>query len=760
MIRKNRKFVAMLLAALVGMALATASCTPEKRKARYLARGEEAMQKSKYAEASILFRQALQVDPRFVEAYYQLGLASIRLHQGKSAYDALERAAELAPGRIDVHLALADLLFAARQFEECDKEARIVLQKDPNNAPADQILGESLLARRQVGPAVEIFTRLTQLRPQDPRPYLDLAIAQMNSNSLPEAEKSFRKTVEVDPHFVEGILSLAKFWESQGKFDEAEEVLTQGVRDNPNSVPAYVAWANLLAGGHKEPEAESVLAKLKAAMPQSPEAAVAIGDFYASRRNTDGASAEYQRALAIAPNNLEVKKKLADLYLNIGKVEPAGSLIKAVLQQAPGDPEARLEQARVLIAQNNANDAMLLAQQVVRDVPSSPQAHYVLAMAYASAGSLVQANTELQEARKYAPRSPLILGALVRLNLRLGDLPVAQDYARQMVENDGSNPQSHVLLGTALLRQRQFAQARTEFVTAQKLAPADPSMLLHLAEAFAGEKNWPEAEKALENALKLNPHYTPALAQLVALWYSQKQQAKAAARVRDYIAKFPDDANGHYIIGELDLNDKRYDEAEAELSRATELDSRMVMAYVQLGRLQQERGNLDAAITRYQKALSLRPKLTAINIMLGDLCQAKGDLATAGHYYQSALTLDPESGVAANDLAWVDAQQNEDLDAALGLAQKAKQLLPEVDAVSDTLAWVYYKKGMYGAAIPLLQECVNKSPTHTVYHYHLGMALLAQGEKVKSREQLEAALKSGLSGADAQQAQKALAGGK
>ena len=205
------------------------------------------------------------------------------------------------------------------------------------------------------------------------------------------------------------------------------------------------------------------------------------------------------------------------------------------------------------------------------------------------------------------------------------------------------------------------------------------------------------------------------------------------------------------------LNDKRYDEAEAELNRATELDSRMVMAYVQLGRLQQERGNVDAAIPRYQKALSLRPKSAAINIMLGDLYQAKGDLATAGHYYQSALTLDPESGVAANDLAWVDAQQNEDLDAALGLAQKAKQLLPEVDAVSDTLAWVYYKKGMYGAAIPLLQECVNKSPAHTVYHYHLGMALLAQGDKVKSREQLEAALKSGLSGADAQQAQKALA---
>jgi hypothetical protein len=37
------------------------------------------------------------------------------------------------------------------------------------------------------------------------------------------------------------------------------------------------------------------------------------------------------------------------------------------------------------------------------------------------------------------------------------------------------------------------------------------------------------------------------------------------------------------------------------------------------------------------------------------------------------------------------------------------------------------------------------------------MALLSKGEKAKGREQLEAALKSGLSGDDAQQARKALA---
>jgi tetratricopeptide (TPR) repeat protein len=757
MISRKKRFVAMLLAFLAGVALVTSACSPEKRKARYLARGQEAMQKGKYSEASILFRQALQIDPRFAEADYQLGMADLKLHQWKAASDALTRAADLAPGRIDVHLALADLLVAVQRFDESEKEARLVLQKDPNNAHAYQVLGEALWARRQTGPAVEAFTKLTELRPREGEPYTDLAIAQLSAKNLPEAEKNFKKAVEVDPHYVVGVLNLAKYWESRNQPGEAEQVLSKGVQVNPEGIPLYLAWARLLADERKPEAVEAVLDKLRSRLPQSLAAAQAMGDFYASQRDSDRALAEYRRALSIAPRDLELKKKLADFYLNAGKVQPASDLVKEVLQQAPGDPEARLEQARILIAQGKAQDAILLAQQTVRDIPESAQAHYVLAMAYGGTGSLGQANAELQEARKHAPNSPPILEALARLSLRLSDLASAQDYAQQLVQIDPNDAQAHALLGAVLIRQRQFAPARAEFLTAQKLTQADPVISVDVGETFAGEQKWPEAEKAFEDALKLNPRYTPALGQLAGLWVSRNQPAKALARVQDYIARYPDDARGHYLLGELELHAKRYDEAESALTRATELDPGMAAAYVQLGSLQRQRGNLDAALARYQKALSLQPKSTALTIMVGDLYQAKGDLATAGQYYQTALTMDSGSGVAANDLAWVDAVQNKDLDNALMLAQKAKQLLPDADAVSDTLAWVYYKKGIYGAAIPLLQECVGKSPAHTVYHYHLGMALLANGEKAQGREQLQAALKSGLSGDDAQQAQKALA---
>ncbi len=64
--------------------------------------------------------------------------------------------------------------------------------------------------------------------------------------------------------------------------------------------------------------------------------------------------------------------------------------------------------------------------------------------------------------------------------------------------------------------------------------------------------------------------------------------------------------------------------------------------------------------------------------------------------YEHALSLDPQMPVAANNLAWDYAERGQNLDVALNLAQTAKAKLPNTAAVSDTLGWVYYKKGAGG----------------------------------------------------------------
>ena len=83
--------------------------------------------------------------------------------------------------------------------------------------------------------------------------------------------------------------------------------------------------------------------------------------------------------------------------------------------------------------------------------------------------------------------------------------------------------------------------------------------------------------------------------------------------------------------------------------------------------------------------------------------------------------------------------------------------MPEVATISDTLAWVMYKNGNYSGAIPLLEECVKKTPDSAQFRYHLGLALMADGQKESGKTQLQAALQmNNLRSADREQAKQAL----
>jgi tetratricopeptide (TPR) repeat protein len=143
--------------------------------------------------------------------------------------------------------------------------------------------------------------------------------------------------------------------------------------------------------------------------------------------------------------------------------------------------------------------------------------------------------------------------------------------------------------------------------------------------------------------------------------------------------------------------------------------------------------------------------------VIASLYEATGNLDTARKYYEQALALDPNLAVPANNLAFLYVKQGGNLDVALGLAQRAKQLMPDLNPITDTLGWVLYNKGDYASALPLFQECVEKEPNSPEYRYHLGMVLAAVGQKEKAKDQLESALRLRLVGEDGERVKEMLA---
>ena len=730
-----------LAVALVSTCLMLLSCSknPQKAKSQYLAEGQSYMKKAKYGDAAIEFRNALRIDPRFVDAYYNLAQAELAQHNWVAAYGSLQKTIELDPARLDARLDRGRLYLAAREFGSAESEADYILKEQAGNVGAYQLLGVALIGQKKPDQALEAFTKIIELRPNDANAYVNMALIEISLSRPLDAEQHLKKALAVDPHSIQSYADLATLYRLKNRLPEAEAILQQGIANNPDGTLLYIESASMLASQGKKDDAEAVLDKLRKLLPNSPGAAMALGNYYFEHRQTDQALAEYRRGVWAAPKNVDLKKRLQDLYLTTGQVGLASDLDKELMKEVPKDVIARTSHGRLLMALGKPQDAIIYLQGVVADAADSPQAHYYLAMAFWQNGDLSQARGAFEDSLKIS-QNPPALEALARLSVAQGDVADAQIYAQEAVQQAPSDVRARQLLAQTLVRQGKLHPAEQQILIAQQLAPDASVIHADLGEIYVAERKWPEAQKEFELALHLDPRSTVVLAQFADFLIARNQSIEALARVQQYVATNENDSTGHVILGSLKLKLNNYASAEAEFKRAIQIDPHNVPAYLKLGKVFEAQGKTDLAVASYQKGLDLQPNFPALATIIGNLYLSKHEWERARKYYAQALASDPNYASAMANTAWIDALEGKDLDVALSMAQRANSLQPDVPSITDTLAWVMYKKGSYASAIPLLRECVRKSPESAEYHYHLGMNLVALGEKASGKQELEAAL--------------------
>ncbi|HEV2618984.1 MAG TPA: tetratricopeptide repeat protein, partial [Acidobacteriaceae bacterium] len=237
-----------------------------------------------------------------------------------------------------------------------------------------------------------------------------------------------------------------------------------------------------------------------------------------------------------------------------------------------------------------------------------------------------------------------------------------------------------------------------------------------------------EAKTLLQTALDKDPNSGRALGILTAYDLQAKQPAKALARVQAQIAKEP--ANGEFYLqlARLQMQMKDFNGALASSQKAMQLapSSGAVETYSQA---QVALGNIDSALSVWQNWETAHPKdVTAPNI-LGSLEEAKGDDQKAMDEYKKALEIDSNDAVASNNLAYLMVENGQNVEVALELAQTARRILPNAPETADTLAWIFYYKGNYGASRDLLETALKTYPNDVSMHYHLGMIYTKLNDK-------------------------------
>jgi len=789
-------FQITVLCLLLAVASSFSGCAnPAKAKADHVANGEKYLGDSKFQEASLEFRNAIQIDDKLASAHWGLARAYEGLERFPEMIDELRKTITLDKENLDARLKLGNYYLAGSRnrgeiIAESERLAKEVLEKDPKNIEGHILMGGVLFAQQQKDKAFEELNHAIQLDTSRVESYLSLAKFHIAAREPEKAEELFKRAISINANSPLVHAEYGKFLTQQNRQAEAEAELRKAVEVGPNDRNARFLLASYYLVNRQFDKAEEAYKALAALPTQKPEGQAVLADFYSAIGRTDEAVKIYQDLVSKTPDFLQGRYRLAEILLTKGDVKGATAQIDEAFKKDPHDRQALLLRSRMKAQRGQPDDLKASIEDlkdVLRQEPNSRAGLYFMAQANYNLGLIDQARAFASDLEKNYP--DYLPAKLMQLQLTMaggkpGDYTAAISLATDLLARldktapDRENsPQilaeirEKALLtrGTAQLQLRNIPAARKDYELAKGIVEKDPVVHNSLALVSLAENKEQDAISSFENALNADATNFDALNGLITLYARNNQVDKAHGRIDQALSAYPNMASLHYLKAQVYGYQRNGQMVEAELNKALELDQNYLPAYSALAALYIQSQQEDRAIAQYQKIISLRPENSTPYVLIAMLEDQRKNYDVAVDNYRKALEKDPNSVIAANNLAWLYATTGKgNLDEAVRLAQGAVQKNPNVAGFVDTLGWVYYKKNLHTAAVEQLRKAVslneaqsrlaNAAPS-AAYHYHLGMALKGKGDKDEARRELQSAIKLSEKApfAEVEDAKKALA---
>ncbi|MBF0205088.1 MAG: tetratricopeptide repeat protein, partial [Desulfamplus sp.] len=276
--------------------------------------------------------------------------------------------------------------------------------------------------------------------------------------------------------------------------------------------------------------------------------------------------------------------------------------------------------------------------------------------------------------------------------------------ASEMFTNFGQRYHNNDAMMTAMARElinNQNKNDTTIVLTEVLKSDPDNSTMNYLAGlTFDSLK---ESQKALSHFLKVTPdseQYKKTVFHIAYIYSQLKQTGKSIEFLETKLNEFPDDTD--------------------------------LIAY--LAAFYEEENQIDKAIALLEKALVNDPDDTELLFRSGIVLDKSGDKDGSIAAMKKIIEIDPDHSSALNYLGYTYADLGINLDEAEQLILRSLKIKPDDGYITDSLGWVYYKKGQYDKAIETLEKAMNLSSGDPTIAEHLGDAYKEKKNYLKALE--------------------------
>lgn len=280
--------------------------------------------------------------------------------------------------------------------------------------------------------------------------------------------------------------------------------------------------------------------------------------------------------------------------------------------QALDASQARaFENTSRLLQSGRAHEAIPAAQRLAAQSTMAPDAHHLLALCYAEAGEVVEAEKAFQRALELAPEHPMILLNYAVMLRKAGLMEPAITVLRRATVSTPGFAKAWIELGLTLLRGGDHCQAHLVLKHAVELQPDSVQAWNALGSAAYKANDFQTAQVAFRKVIDLEPGHRTAMVSLgTVLRYSGRpgEAAVCFERVQKRGNASPELADE--LVGAL-LDDGRLDQALQLAQQIVHDHPDFVAGRVTLSNLLWEHrsgaADQDAAFDVFRSALQHRP---------------------------------------------------------------------------------------------------------------------------------------------------------
>jgi tetratricopeptide (TPR) repeat protein len=735
------------MATCVILAVMSAGCSrsPEERRKDFISIGDKRMAEKDWARAILEYKNAAQAVPGDPEAYYKLGLAYLATGDGRHGVGFLQKAVQINPKYGEAQLKLSELMILSDDhavLEDAEDRLNNLLASSPNDAHAITALALAEWKLDQPQNAEKHLLEALDKMPGNLQASVSLAKLRIQQKDFAAAEKVLQAAAAQQPPAAAPFLALGEFYVSQNRVPDAAQQFRRALEIDPKNVEGLTQLAATEMGADHWDGAELIYRQV-AALPD-PQYRSLHALFLLQSGKTDQALAEFQDLYKKHPEDRPARTGLVAAYVATNRTKEAEDILNAALAKTPKDTSALLQRAGLRVSASNWDAAEADLRLVIQADTASPQAHFLMARVYGGRQDIQRRIQELNESLRLEPAFLAARLELARVytssnTAKSNTAKLALDILKQAPETQRNT--AAVIAEANWARFALGQQTEVEATLKDALAQSKlPDLMLQNAVVLIDHGKQEEARKQLREVLSSQPEDIRALQLLAWSYQTEKRIAQGLDELRKFADQHPNSSLIQQFVGSALLSQGNKEDARSAFTRAKSADPAAATPYLYLAQMDATSGQLDSSKATLQALVKQQSKNVTANLWLGNIAILKGDYPTAIQEYQQVLAIEPSNVSALNNLAYLLAEHSQKPDEALQYAQKARALAPTSGSVANTLGRVYYLKGLYTQAIPLLKSAVDIDGG-AQNNFHLGFAYLKAGEAAKGRQTLTAALK-------------------